>query len=123
MAISSCKEDEIRHEVAGIIRRVEPNSWYVINDTSHSSLGISNIAEDNEKIVIYYDFNATKIHTFSVTPDETFSAMGYICGASVGLDRAYIYISKMDSGQIVPVDPTTINDNRGNFWIYGLFTE
>jgi hypothetical protein len=127
LSIVSCKKDELGYkdkiEVAGVIRRVEPNSWYVIDDSGHKPIGIRNITEDNDKVTIYYDFNASKVHTFTITPDETFSRLGLRCGASVGLDKATIYISKIEDGNVVSVDPTTISNSGGNFWIYGLFSK
>jgi len=122
LSFIGCKKQE-PIEVACVIRRVAPNSWYVIDDSGHVPINIKSIAEDHEKITIYYDFHASKVNTFSVTPDETFSRMGLLCGASVGLNKATLFLSKIENGIVVPVDPTTINNKGGNFWIYGLFIE
>ena len=125
--IIGCEKQKIctsnKIELTGVIRRVNPGAWHILDDEGHMSMGIRNISEDNDRIIIYFDFVASKVQTFVITPDETFSRLGLQAGASVGLDKAVIYLSKIENGVVVPVNPLTISDKDGNFWIYGVFSK
>ena len=110
-------------KVAGAIRCTGNQGWFAISDDVHAPINIDRIEVKNGAIVVYYTFTASRIHTFIVTPDETFSKAGFFTGASVGRDRAVINISKVIDGRVVRIDPSEIESKVGNFWIYGLFTE
>ena len=109
--------------LACVIRKSDSGSWYAINDQGHSPIGVDSITEDNVKITIYYDFEASKVHTFNVTPDETFSGLGVTAGASVDLTKVRIYLTQMIEGRLEPIDPTKLINPAGNFWVYGLFAQ
>ena len=109
-------------EVAGTIRSVNDRGWFVINDDAHTPINIDHVTVRKGVILINFAFNASKIHTFVVTPDETFAMSGYFVGASVVHNHAAIIISKEVNGSVVPVDASLIKSKLGNFWVYGLFT-
>ena len=111
-----------KYIIAGVLRRVAPSPWYMINDGGHSPIGIKAVTEDEEKITIEYTFTSTKINSFCVTVDETFAKEGYLVGASVGNHFARIYLSKIENGNVMPIDPSTVSNSLGNLWIYGIFT-
>jgi hypothetical protein len=108
-------------KVAGVIRSADENGWYVINNDGHKPLNIAKVEVKNGLIVVNYTFKASAIHTFMVTPDETFARAGYFVGASVGLSAATISVSQVVDGKVAAVDASTIRSKLGNFWIYGLF--
>ena len=107
--------------VAGVIRNMDDRGWYVINDGAHIPINIDSIDVENGLILIHYGFTASAIHTFIVTPDETFARAGYFVGSSVGLNKATIAVSQIVKGEVIPVDASKIKSQLGNFWIYGLF--
>ena len=109
------------HEIAATIRRATNGNWFIMNDKGHKPIGVKSVEFDSEKITINYNFTYSKVNTFSVTPDETFSMEGITCGASVGLSKAVIYLSKVDSTGVNPIDPMTVSSG-GNIWIYGMFS-
>ncbi len=109
-------------KVAGVIRCIDEKGWFVINDGGHTPVNINRIEVKNGLILVYYTFSASTIHSFIVSPDETFAGAGYFVGASVNRDRASIAVSRIINGKVVPVDASTIRSKLGNFWIYGLFS-
>jgi len=109
-------------QVAAVIRCIDDKGWFAINDGAHTPLNIDKIEVKNGLIVVYYTFRASTIHTFIVTPDETFANAGYFVGSSVGFNKATITVSQIVNGGVVPVDASTIRSQLGNFWIYGLFS-
>jgi len=109
-------------EVAGVIRNMDDNGWFIIENESHMPLNIDKVYDRRGKIVIVYTFKAATIHSFIVTPDETLSQEGFIAGASVGVKVAVITVSRIINGEVVPVDASTIKSEKGNIWIYGLFS-
>ncbi len=116
------RNEDKRAAVAGVIRCVDENGWYAIDDKGHKPINIGKIEVKNGLIMVYYTFKASAIHTFIVTPDETFARAGYIVGSSVGFNKAAITVSKIVKGEVVAVDASTIKSKLGNFWIYGLFS-
>ncbi len=77
--------------IACIIRPTS-EGWTIINDTDHEPLNVTGVAIVNNRLTLYHDVDATKVLTFEITPDETFSRYGIHCGASVGLDDTRIDI-------------------------------
>jgi hypothetical protein len=69
----------------------------IIDDNEHDPLGISSISNDNDKIVLNYDFTASRVLSLVITPDETMSKNGIIAGGSVGLALTNIYVYKQYS--------------------------
>ena len=109
--------------VAGTLRSSGNQGWYVISDKAHVPLNISRVEVKNGAICVYYAFTASRTHTFIVTPDETFAGAGIFVGASVSKNRAAISLSRVIDGKVVRIDPSKIESDWGNFWIYGLFTK
>ena len=95
----------------------------MINDSGHKPIGIESIEEDNNKIIINYDFDASFVHSFTVTPDEEFVISGISSGASVGLSKAYIFLTKIENGKVISINPKTIDNNHANLWLYGVFSQ
>lgn len=108
--------------VAGTIRNTGDRGWFVLDDESHAPINISRVEVKKGVVIVYFPFRASKIHTFVVTPDETFGASGYFVGASVRKGSAAILVSKVVDGKAVPINASDIKSQIGNFWIYGLFT-
>lgn len=102
--------------VAGTIRNLG-SGWYVLQDRGHTSINITGVDVDDEKIILRHEIGANRVISFSVTPDETMVKEGYAVGISGGINYSWIYIYDK-SGQLVkPVDYV---NRSGNIWIYGL---
>lgn len=80
--------------VACAIRRTAGGTFQVISDSGHVPVGVLGVREVNGDIVIDYDFQATRVVSFVVTPDETFALSGLTVGASVGLASATIRVGQ-----------------------------
>lgn len=106
--------------VAGVIRN-NGNGWEIIRDSGHESLHVKSVSNNNLTITIEHSFKASKVVSFMVTPDETFVKEGLTAGASVGLDKTFIYLSK--SGSNAYSDPARVVSAKGNFWFYGMFID
>ena len=74
------------------IIRPTSEGWTILNDTDHQPLNVDSVAIVNNRLTLYHDNNASKVITFEITPDETFTRYGISCGASVGLDDTRIDI-------------------------------
>ena len=110
-------------EVAGTIKRINENGWFVLHDEMHTPVNIARIKVENGNILLHYTFTASAIHSFIATPDETLAANGYFVGANVHRDYAVITLSRVNNNGIVGlVDPSTISSQFGNIWIHGLFS-
>ena len=110
-------------EIAGAIRSMDDNGWFVIDDKNHTPVNIAKIEVEKGWIRIYYTFNASAIHTFIATPDETLAANGFFVGAAAQKDYAAITLSRVNKkGMVESVDPSTIRSKFGNIWIHGLFS-
>ena len=102
--------------VSGVIRN-EGNGWELIQDDSHETIGIIDVSEDSEKIIIKYD-EFSKVNSLIATPDETMASEGYVVGASVGVSETWISVYDKNGELVKPID--YIN-NSGNIWIQGVF--
>ena len=102
--------------IAGVIRN-EGSGWRLIQNDTHETIGIKTVQQDEEKIIISYDKNS-KVNALSCTVDETMASEGYKVGASVGVEKTYIFIYDKDNNVVNPKD--YINKN-GNIWVEGIF--
>ena len=113
-------QPEIR--VAGALRSIK-GKWFAIDDATHTPVNIDKITvTDGGSIVVYFAFEAQKIHTFHVSPDERFANRGYFVGAAVSKKFAKITIYQREDGIIKKVPAYLIDCNLCNFWVYGLFS-
>lgn len=120
--ISEFYNRQKEYVVAGAIRNVE-REWIAIDDRTHKPINIDKITvTEGGSIVIYFKFKANTINTFLVTTDERFASLGYFVGAAVGSNLAKITIYQNKDGIIQKVPAHTINNDLGNFWIYGIFS-
>ena len=103
------------NEVAGTIRK-NKKGWFFIDDDAHDPIGVSKVSANGSSIVIEFDKKYTKVVSFICGPDETLALDGFVCGASVGLDKVIIKASDRN-GPIVLSDA----ENKGNIWFYGVF--
>jgi hypothetical protein len=109
--------------VAGTIRRIDGNGWFVLNDKNHTPINIAKIEIVGSNILIHYSFTASTIHSFIVTPDETLAASGFFLGAAVHRDYAAITLSQVNkNGSAELIHPSAIRSKFGNIWIHGLFS-
>jgi len=108
-----------KHVVAGVIRNTG-TGWEAITSDGHSAIGIARVRQDDKSIIIEYDFRASRVVTFIVTPDETYAVEDrLICGSSVRLSHAVIQCSTNAGG--VAVNPASLTKPFGNLWLFGLF--
>ena len=120
MQVSKLADNKV---VAGTIRSMDENGWFVLNDKNHTPINIARIEIVGSKILIHYTFTASTIHSFIVTPDETLAASGFFLGAAVHKDYAAITLSQVNkNGSPELVDPSAIRSEFGNIWIHGLFS-
>ena len=78
--------------VACVLRNVG-GTWQQIGG-DHAPINLDSVSQSSTKITIKYKFKAKNVVSLLVTPDETFSKLGYFCGASVGNETADIQIYK-----------------------------
>ena len=81
--------------IAGTVRN-DGTGWKFIVDASHQAdLNCDSVSADNAHVHINYaSIDATKVVSFMVSPDESFAALGYFCGASVGVEQSSIKLYK-----------------------------
>lgn len=75
----------------GIIRP-SANGWVILNNSDHSPVNLDSVAIVDNNLIITHNHNFTKVNSFQITPDETFSRYGITVGASVGLNSSRIDI-------------------------------
>ncbi|MBW2408940.1 MAG: hypothetical protein JRF72_04015 [Deltaproteobacteria bacterium] len=109
-------------EVAGALRIVDENGWFVLNDDVHKPKNIDRINVYKGYIIVHFTFTASDIHSFMVSPDESFVFAGFIFGTSVYRSYAAIAVSRIVDGNVEKVDASRIRSNLGNIWIYGKFS-
>ena len=109
-------------EVAGALRSVDENGWFVLDDGMHKPKNIDRISLYKGYIIVHYTFRASDIHSFIVSPDESFVYAGFIFGTSVYRDYAAIAVSRLVNGNVEKVDASAIRSKLGNIWIYGKFS-
>jgi hypothetical protein len=114
--------------VAGVIRN-DGTGWAYIEDTGHAKTGLYTISTTtNNEIKIDYDFTATKVSSLVVTPDETFTKYGIVCGSSVGTTYSLIkpsmpfscYVTGTNTISAIPAplsNSTTITSGTSGFTI------
>lgn len=70
--------------IAGSVRNTG-DGWKWISDSAHTPVGITpTVSVVGTAIRINYGFTAKRVVTLVATPDETFAALGFIIGGSVG---------------------------------------
>lgn len=87
--------NEIKTDVIPFYCIVRPtsNGWVILNDSDHTPLNVQSVEISSNRLKINHVVSgATKIHSFSICPDETFAKYGIRAGASVGIDESYIDI-------------------------------
>lgn len=108
-------------EVAAVLR-ITSGSWAALNDTNHRPLGVASVTHSSEGIYLHFSFTAARVRTFVVAVDETYAQqLGLVCGASVGLQYAFIQCSRRD--QAGAVHPGTLEIPGSNLWVWGLFED
>lgn len=90
--------------------------WQPISDGGHLPVNIASVSTSSTAITVHYTKPVAQVVTSAVTVDETLVALGYDCGASVGLDEMVITLSH--GGAVV--DPRVVNATSGNLWILQL---
>ena len=116
------KSADKKVKVAGTLKIIDERGWFVVNDENHKPINIGRIEIVKGFIRIYYTFNASTIHTFIATPDETLAANGFFLGARVSKNYANILVSRLENGVVRLVDASSIRSDTGNIWFQGLFS-
>ena len=109
-------------EVAGSLRIVDNNGWFVLNDGLHKPKNIGKINIQRGYIIVHFTFTASSIHSFIVSPDESFVMDGFLFGTSVYRNYCAIAVSRIVDGKVEKIDASKIRSKFGNIWIYGLFS-
>ena len=81
--------------VAGVIRNAGTGWEFIVNDRHQGDMNCLSVGIDGTDGRLYVDYsgiNAKKVISLIAAPDEAFANAGYVMGASVGLDKAYIQI-------------------------------
>lgn len=74
-----------------VIRQTTPGGgWVALDDSGHAPTGLDSIVVTGNDLALNFNFTASKVGTFVVTPDETFTAQGVTVGASVGTSSAIL---------------------------------
>lgn len=105
--------------ISGTIRWASPSTWTTVHDAGHEPVGIESIQVLRDRLRVHYTFDAAKVGSVQVTPDEQFTAANVRCGASVGLSYADVFCYM--PGSSTPVDPGRLTRKGGNIWVSGLF--
>ena len=78
------------------ILRASSSGWSLIQDSDHAPLNVQSVMIDSvntSRLKLTHNITgASKIYSFSICPDETFSRYGIRAGASVGINESYIEI-------------------------------
>jgi hypothetical protein len=101
-------------DVQGTLRCVG-GVYSPLNDAGHASHNIGSVVTGSDRITIYYTTPMTKVGSMQVTTDETYTINGYAAGASVGLDKAVIFLARNG----VKVSPASACIASSNIWLTG----
>lgn len=82
-------QDQTQYRTGGgaVRQTAAAGGWSFINDAGHEPWGwaaVSPVALTGTDLRVTYDFTAAEVGVFSVTPDESYAAIGLTVGASVG---------------------------------------
>ncbi len=92
LMLTSCQGQGVDY-IAGVIRNTG-GGWQLIDNVDHTPLNIASVETLSDgKIRINYDFAASQVISFTVTPDETYIRYGLTAGARASLDYAMITLS------------------------------
>ncbi|WP_380282801.1 hypothetical protein [Kitasatospora purpeofusca] len=102
--------------LAGVLRQDRPGSgWYLVGG-AHLVLNLAVASADHQQIVLRFP-PARRVVSVLCGPDETYSPLGYTCGASVSLDAVTVRLGR--GGRLA--DPmSTAAGPYANFWLLGL---
>jgi hypothetical protein len=100
-------------DVQGAIRCTN-GTYSVIRDAGHTPRGITSVVTSSDRVTVYYTPQPT-VGSMQVTMDETYVVNGYTVGASVGRDRAVLFLAKGG----VKVAPARACLAYSNIWITG----
>lgn len=110
-----------RREVLCIIRNTG-SGWFILSDSDHQPIGATSITQYSDRIELFFDFTATKVHSFVVAPDETYAVTDQKrAGASVGFTKAIIWFG--NPGVNTKLNPSTVANASGNFFVIGHFSD
>lgn len=111
-------DDGIQYRYVGGTIRNNGSGWSIIHDQGHYADDIS-VGEVTSKYIEIIYPPAVRVVNFITAPDETFAQppLSAVFGASVGLERAYIY-GTVEGRQF---NPSTWENNSANIWISGRF--
>jgi len=99
-------QDRTRYRTGGggVRQTTAAGGWAFINDANHEPWGwsaTSPVALSGTNLQVNSDFSVGEVGAFSVTPDESFAALGVTLGASVGIPASVISGFAPISGRVV----------------------
>ncbi len=95
-SIWSKVENQSLSFIGGTVRQEESGTWFVQNDTQHTSLNISSAEVLNGKVRLNFQSNINKVISLIVTPDDYLAKKGYVVsGSSVGISAAEFSVGRM----------------------------
>lgn len=108
--------------VAGAIRNIG-SGWTFIENATHGPIGVDSVSVSGGRIIIKFNFEASKVVSFIIVPDETFASL-YTVGASVDTDKANVevYSAPRTIGGYISYNgsswDTSLSDFTGGTWVY-----
>lgn len=115
-------------KLVACVARNSGSGWELIDDAFHKPINMDSASNTTTNIVLdYSSMGASEVGSLTVVPDETYSSLGFVFGASVANGDANIRASKLcgnraaglfrfntsDGGATGTVDFPTSNQNVG----------
>lgn len=112
-------ENGVRFSVISCAIRNNGSGWTVINDAAHEPSNCTSVTAFSDHLQLNHGVGITQVSSLTVTTDETFARKAYRVGASAGLNYSNIFIYS-GAANSAPLNPASITDANGNFWVIGL---
>lgn len=93
------------------------SGWFILDTSGHTPSNCVSVVQAADHVEVYYGFTAAAVGSLIVDPDETFAPL-YRAGGSVGYDHVNIYM--FTATGTTRLDPATVHNAIGNWWIQGL---
>jgi hypothetical protein len=102
---------------AGAVRPTA-SGWALVEDSAHTPLNLASVSCSSAgTLVVMLSAPGSKVLGATVETDETLSRADVVAGASVGLDRVVIKLSR--AGKAVSCSSSVLRSPYANLWISG----